>query len=71
MTAPDHDTDRPPATPLPDDLRGLTYETATSEQTAAVRDHVRRQLADLDAYWTNERRVKAHEAFLARLRAVA
>ncbi len=41
---------------LSEELRGLTYEKATPEQVRQVRQHVRAQLAALDAQWTPEQR---------------
>jgi hypothetical protein len=37
--------------------------------TPEGRERARRQLAELDAHWTVERRRAAHKAFLARLSA--
>ncbi len=66
MATPEHPT---PATTLPDELRGLTYDQATPEQVRQVREHVRAQLAALDARWTPEEREQRRAAFLARLNA--
>jgi hypothetical protein len=43
MATSDHSAE--PATTLPDELRGLTYEQATPEQVARIREYVRAQLA--------------------------
>jgi len=55
MTEPDGE--RPPRGPwIPEHLRGLKPDEATDEQRAEIRAAIRRQLAELDAYWTPERR---------------
>ncbi|MGN9908416.1 hypothetical protein ACTMTJ_12800 [Phytohabitans sp. LJ34] len=65
MATQDHSTEPVPA--LPEELRGLTYEQATPEQVARVREHVRARLAAADARWTPEERERRHAAFLDRL----
>jgi hypothetical protein len=67
MGTSDHSTEPAPA--LPDELRGLTYEQATPEQVRQVREHVRAQLAALDARWTPEEREARRAEFLHRLNA--
>lgn len=57
----------PHAMSLPEELRGLTYEQATPEQVAQVREHVRAQLADADARWSEQEREQRRAAFLDRL----
>jgi hypothetical protein len=57
----------PRATALPDDLRGLTYDQATPEQVHQIREHVRAQLAALDAQWTPEQRQQRREELRRRL----
>jgi hypothetical protein len=57
----------PRATALPDDLHGLTYDQASPEQVRRVREHVRAQLAALDAQWTPEEREQRRVEFLRRL----
>ena len=59
MATSDHSTE--PASTLPDELRGLTYDQATPEQVRQVREHVRAQLAALDAQWTPEERQQRRE----------
>jgi hypothetical protein len=62
------DDERPPSGPwLPEHLRGLTQETATDEQRAEIRAALRQRRADLDAYWTPERRAKRRAEFDALL----
>jgi hypothetical protein len=56
-------------TRLPDELRGLTYDQATPEQVARVREHVHAQLAAADARRTPEEREQRRAAFLDQLRA--
>ena len=65
MATPDHPTR--PAPELPDELRGLTYDQATPEQVRQVREHVRAQLAALDAQWTQEQRQQRREELRRRL----
>jgi hypothetical protein len=57
----------PGAATLPEDLRGLTYDQASPEQVRRVREHVRAQLAALDAQWTPEEREQRRVEFLRRL----
>jgi hypothetical protein len=57
----------PGAQTLPDELRGLTYEQATPEQVRQIREHVRAQLAALDARWTPEEREQRREELRRRL----
>ncbi len=57
----------PRATDLPDDLRGLTYDRATPEQVRQIREHMRAQLAALDARWTPEQRQERREEIRRRL----
>jgi hypothetical protein len=57
------------ATALPEELRGLTYDQATSEQVRQIREHVRAQLAALDAQWTPEQRQQRREELRRRLNA--
>ncbi len=64
MATHDHST---PATALPDELHGLTYNQATPEQIAKTREHIRAQLAAADAQWTPEEREQRRAAFLDRL----
>ena len=59
MATSDHSTE--PASTLPDELRGLTYDQATPEQVRQVREHVRAQLAALDAQWAPEERQQRRE----------
>jgi hypothetical protein len=61
------DQSTPPAAALPDELRGLTYDRATPEQVRQIREHVRAQLAILDAQWTPEERRQRHEEVRRRL----
>jgi hypothetical protein len=65
MATPDHSTEPAPA--LPHELRGLTYDQATPEQVRQVREHVRAQLATLDAQWTPEERQQRREELRRRL----
>jgi hypothetical protein len=65
MATPDHPTR--PAPELPDELRGLTYDRATPEQVRQVREHVRAQLAALDAQWTPEQRQQRRDELRRRL----
>jgi hypothetical protein len=65
MATPDHPAR--PAPELPDELRGLTYDQATPEQVRQVREHVRAQLAALDAQWTPEQRQQRREKLRRRL----
>jgi hypothetical protein len=65
MATSDHSTEPAPA--LPDELRGLTYDQATPEQVRQVREHVRAQLAALDAQWTPEERQQRREELRRRL----
>jgi hypothetical protein len=65
MATPDHSAEPAPA--LPDELRGLTYDQATPEQVRQVREHVRAQLAALDAQWTPEERQQRREELRRRL----
>ena len=58
-----------PDATLPDALRGLTYDQATPEQVAQIREHMRAQLAAADARWTDEEREQQRAAFLRRLNA--
>lgn len=67
MTSDQHS--EPQATSLPEELRGLTYEQATPEQVARVREHVRAQLANADARWSEQEREQRRVAFLNRLNA--
>jgi hypothetical protein len=67
MATSDHSTE--PASALPDELRGLTYEQATPEQVAQTREYVRAQLAAADARWTPEEREQRRAEFLDRLNA--
>jgi len=67
MATSDHSTE--PAPPLPDELRGLTYDQATPEQVRQVREHVRAQLAALDAQWTPEERQQRREELRRQLNA--
>lgn len=50
------DPQRPAGPWLPEHLRGLTQETATDEQRAEIRAAFRQRKAEMDAYWTPERR---------------
>lgn len=61
----------PSALRLPEHLRGLTRDTATDEQRAEIRGLVRRQLDELDTYWTPERRLKSRQRIRERLLEVA
>ena len=65
MATSDHSTE--PASTLPDELRGLTYDQATPEQVRQVREHVRAELAALDARWTPEERQQRREELRRRL----
>ena len=65
MATSDHSTEPAPA--LPDELRGLTYDQATPEQVRQVREHVRAELAALDARWTPEERQRRREELRRRL----
>jgi len=65
MATTDHSTE--PGAALPDELRGLTYDQATPEQVRQVREHVRAQLAALDAQWTPEERQQRREELRRRL----
>jgi hypothetical protein len=49
------------------DTRGDLVDERGIVLTTEGRERARRQLVELDAYWTLERRTGAHEAFLARL----
>ena len=65
MASSDHSTE--PVAALPDELRGLTYDQATPEQVRQVREHVRAELAALDARWTPEERQQRREELRRRL----
>jgi hypothetical protein len=65
MASADHST--PETAALPDELRGLTYDQATPEQVRQIREHMRAQLAALDAQWTPEQREQRRQAALRRL----
>jgi hypothetical protein len=67
MANADHSNRR--AVDLPEELRGLTYDRATPEQVAEVRDRMRAQLAAADERWTEEEREQRRAAFLDRLHA--
>lgn len=59
----------PQVTRLPEELCGSTYEQATPEQVAQVREHMRAQPADADARWSEQEREQRRAAFLGRLNA--
>ncbi len=52
---------------LPEELRDLTYDQATPEQIAQIREHMRAKLAAADARWTVADREQQRAAFLRRL----
>jgi len=55
----------PPA--LPDELRDLTYDQATPEQVAQIREYMRAKLAAADARRSPEESEQLRAAFLRRL----
>jgi hypothetical protein len=65
MATPEHSAEQ--ASTLPDELRSLTYDQATPEQVRQVREHVRAQLAALDAQRTPEERQQRREELRRRL----
>ena len=59
--------DQPGPQELPEELRGLTYDKATPEQVAQIREYMRAKVAAADARWTPEERERQRAEFLRRL----